>query len=253
MISFPSTSWQSSLIQRTTSRRPRNDADPSHGRAATAITARLYLTDFHTACTPGNLARLGITHVVSAIEFDTTSVFPPHIHVLHVPVRDSAEEQICGWFDPVVKFIKEALDNEDAKVLVHCFQGISRSPILICAYLVATTPMRALESIEHVQAKRGIVAPNIGFRRQLVIWGRQFEEAKIRADEERRKRRNMGGVSVLLAKIVKRSKSAPMPAAPLVVHGDQQEMSIDGSKVASLMATKTVALETLRATKEADN
>jgi hypothetical protein len=119
MISFPSTSWQSSLIQRTTSRRPRNDIDPSHGRAATAITARLYLTDFQTACTPGNLARLGITHVVSAIEFDTTGVFPPHIDVLHVPVRDSAEEQICEWFDPVVKFIKEALDNEDAKVLVR--------------------------------------------------------------------------------------------------------------------------------------
>jgi atypical dual specificity phosphatase len=113
--------------------------------------------------------------------------------------------------------------------------------------------MRALETIEHVQAKRGIVAPNIGFRRQLVIWGRQFEEAKIRANEERRKRRNMGGVSELLAKIVKRSKSAPMHAASLVVHGDQQEMSIDGSKVASLMATKTVALETLRTTKEADN
>lgn len=161
-------------------------------------------------------------------------------------MRDSAEEQICGWFDPVVKFIKEALDNEDAKVLVHCFQGISRSPILICAYLVATTPMRALETIEHVQAKRGIVAPNIGFRRQLVIWGRQFEEAKIRADEERRKRRNIGGVSELLAKIVKRSKSA-------LVHGDQQEMSIEGSKVASLMKAKTVALATLRTTKEADS
>jgi atypical dual specificity phosphatase len=119
MISFPSTSWQSSLIQKTTSRHPRNDADQSHGRAATAITARLYLTDFHTACAPGNLTRLGITHVVSAIEFDTTGVFPPHIQVLHVPVRDSVEEQICGWFDPVVEFMKEALENEDGKVLVR--------------------------------------------------------------------------------------------------------------------------------------
>jgi atypical dual specificity phosphatase len=112
--------------------------------------------------------------------------------------------------------------------------------------------MRALESIKHVQAKRGIVSPNIGFCRQLVIWGRQFEEAKILADEERRrKRRNIGGVSELLAKIVKRSKSAPMPSA-LVVHGDKQEMSIEGSKVASLMEAKTVALETLRKTKEPD-
>lgn len=253
MISFPPTSWQSSLIQKTTSRRPRDDADQSHGRAATAITPRLYLTDYHTARTPDNLARLGITHVVSAIEFDITGVFPPHIQVLHVPVHDSVGEHICRWFDPVVEFIKEALDKEDAKVLVHCFQGISRSPILICAYLVATTPMHALESIKHVQAKRGIVAPNIGFCRQLIIWGRQFEEAKIRADKEhRRKRRSIGGVSELLAKMVKRSKSAPMPAVPLVVHGDQ-EISNEGSKASSLMEAKTVALETLRKTKEVDN
>ncbi|KAG2150272.1 protein-tyrosine phosphatase-like protein [Suillus bovinus] len=253
MISFPSTSWQSSLIQKTTSRRQRSDTDPSHGRAATPITSRLYLTDYHTARTPDNLARLGITHVVSAIEFDITDVFPPHIQVLHVPVRDAVEEQICRWFDPVVEFIKKALDKEDAKVLVHCFQGISRSPILICAYLVATTSMDALETIKHVQAKRGIVAPNIGFRRQLVVWGRQFEEAKIRADEEHRRKRSIGGVSELLAKMMKRSKSAPMPAAPLVAHGDLQEMSIEGSQVASLMEAKTVALEAFRKTKDAVN
>lgn len=253
MISFPSTSWQSSLIQKTTSRRPRNDEDPSHGRAATAITPRLYLTDYHTARTPGNLARLGVTHVVSAIDFDITDVFPPHVQVFHVPVRDLAEEQICGWFDPVVEFIKEALDKEDTKVLVHCFQGISRSPILICAYLVATTPMHALETIKHVQAKRGIVAPNIGFRRQLIIWGRQFEEAKIRADQEHRRKRSIGGVSELLAKLMKRSKSAPIPAAPLLVHEGRQEMSVEGSQVASLMEAKAAALEALRKTKEADN
>lgn len=254
MISFPSSSWQSSLIQKTTSRRPRDDADPSHGRAVTSITPRLYLTDYYTARTPGKLASLGITHIVSAIEFDITDIFPPHIQVLHVPVRDAAEEQICRWFDPVVKFMKEALDKEDTKVLVHCFQGISRSPILICAYLVATTPMHALETIKHVQAKRGIVAPNIGFRRQLVIWGRKFEEAKIRADEEhRRKRHSIGGVSGLLAKLVKRSKSAPIPAAPLVLHGDLQEISRESSKVTSLMEAKTEGLEILRKAKGADN
>lgn len=119
MISFPSTSWQSSLLQKTTSRRSKNDADLLHGRTATAITPRLYLTDYHTARTPGKLARLGVTHVVSAIEFDTTDVFPLQVQVLRVPVRDAVEEQICEWFDRVVEFIKEALDKEDTKVLVR--------------------------------------------------------------------------------------------------------------------------------------
>jgi len=118
MISFPSTSWQSSLIQKTT-RRSKNNDDLLHGRTATAITPRLYLTDYHTARAPGKLTRLGITHVVSAIDFDITGVFPPQVQVMHVPVRDSVEEQICEWFDRVVEFIKEALDKEDTKVLVR--------------------------------------------------------------------------------------------------------------------------------------
>ena len=85
--------------------------------------------------------------------------------------------------------------------------------------------MRALESIKHVQAKRGIVAPNLGFRQQLVIWGRQFEEAKIQAEgERRRKRRSIGGVAQVLTKMVKRAKSTG--SAPPLVHEGLQQMSI---------------------------
>lgn len=65
---------------------------------------------------------------------------------------------------------------------VHCAQGISRSPILVCAYLVATTPMCALEAIEFVQAKRHVVSPNLAFRRQLAQWGEQFDEKGKRTD-----------------------------------------------------------------------
>jgi atypical dual specificity phosphatase len=64
--------------------------------------------------------------------------------------------------------------------------------------------MRPLESIKHVQAKRGIVAPNLGFRKQLVIWGRQFDDAKVLEEKERRrKRRSIGGVAEMLARVVK--------------------------------------------------
>ena len=61
---------------------------------------------------------------------------------------------------------------------VHCAQGISRSAILVCAYLVATTRMRPLEAIEYVQARRPIVSPNLGFRHQLVVWAHHLEQEK---------------------------------------------------------------------------
>ncbi|KAN0088636.1 Protein-tyrosine phosphatase-like protein [Tylopilus felleus] len=194
MISFPSSRWQSSLVQKTTLRRPRNSLDNTHGRVVSTITPRLYLSDLYSARAAGNLDRLGITHIVSAIEIDVRKDFGDKVTVMHVPIRDDMCADISQWFDKVVKFIRDALDaDERHKVLVHCLQGISRSTTFVCAYLVATTPMRATEAIAHVQAKRGIAMPNLGFRRQLMSWERQFEDAKVRAAEERRRKtRSMG-------------------------------------------------------------
>lgn len=213
MISFPSSRWQSSLVQKTTLRRPRNSLDNTHGRVVSTITPRLYLSDLYSARAAGNLDRLGITHIVSAIEIDVRKDFGDKATVMHVPIRDDMCADISQWFDKVVKFIRDALNaDERHKVLVsggvtsldcvsirrcseqvHCLQGISRSTTFVCAYLVATTPMRATEAIAHVQAKRGIAMPNLGFRRQLMSWERQFEDAKVRAAEERRRKtRSMG-------------------------------------------------------------
>ncbi|KAL4065958.1 protein-tyrosine phosphatase-like protein [Scleroderma yunnanense] len=180
MAFFPATSWQAALIQKVVKGRPQTYANSGPcGRVATPITKRLYLSDLFTARTPGNLKRLGITHVVSAIEADVSQHFDKGVVVMHVPIKDTSDTNIAIWFDRVVEFIGKVLDTDkNNKVLVHCAQGISRSAILVCAYLVATTHMGALEAIAYVQAKRAIVAPNLGFRHQLVSWAHRVEQAK---------------------------------------------------------------------------
>jgi atypical dual specificity phosphatase len=60
--------------------------------------------------------------------------------------------------------------------------GISRSPTVICAYLVATTNMSATESVRHVQAIRTIVYPNFGFRRQLEQYSTQIPKPETESD-----------------------------------------------------------------------
>lgn len=52
--------------------------------------------------------------------------------------------------------------------------GISRSATVVCAYLIATSDMRAAEAIAHTQIKRRIVCPNLGFRKQLEVYARQL-------------------------------------------------------------------------------
>lgn len=94
--------------------------------------------------------------------------------------------------------------------------------------------MRALDALAHVQAKRGIVAPNLGFRRQLVIWGRQFDEEKARAEEERRKKRRSAGVvgevwSRWMGKAKSGGQAKPSPAVILVQSQSHPLSSTDAS------------------------
>lgn len=190
--SFPATSWQAALIRTIRNRRPRNETQ-RYGHGATLVSARLYLSDLSTVQAPGTLRYLGITHVVSALEADVSRSFDTSVVFMHVPIRDSLDTDIARWFDCVVNFIYGALAaNQRNRVLVHCFQGVSRSVTLVCAYLVATTTMRATETIEYVRSKRGIVAPNAAFRQQLILWGQRYEQWKLCAEAENHRRRQGG-------------------------------------------------------------
>lgn len=61
--------------------------------------------------------------------------------------------------------------SKDPKVLVHCLQGLSRSPSIVIAYTMRrlTIPYEAALAI--VQAARPVVLPNDGFAEQLKLWG----------------------------------------------------------------------------------
>jgi atypical dual specificity phosphatase len=51
---------------------------------------------------------------------------------------------------------------------------MSRSATVICAYFIATAKMTPDEAIAAVRANRGIVCPNLGFRRQLGQYANQL-------------------------------------------------------------------------------
>jgi atypical dual specificity phosphatase len=71
---------------------------------------------------------------------------------------------------------------------VHCFQGVSRSATIVCAYLIATSDrkMTVDEAISFIQSKRGIACPNTGFRSQLEIYASRFMGTKSKPKSERK-------------------------------------------------------------------
>ncbi|KAJ3517746.1 hypothetical protein NLJ89_g302 [Agrocybe chaxingu] len=177
MLSFPAQNWDKAL---STTRVQLRGYNKAFGRVASEINPRLYLSDYWTARDAEKLAELGITHVISVIDLkpDIPEVIP-HDQRLHIPIVDNSDADIREHLDTTTAFIASAFaENETNKVLVHCMQGISRSATVVCAYLVATTSLTSSGSIAHVQSLRGIVCPNMGFRRQLDDYATQFVKLK---------------------------------------------------------------------------
>ncbi|KAG6828922.1 hypothetical protein H0H92_006308 [Tricholoma furcatifolium] len=176
MLSFPSPKWRAAL----TAAMPPDTKNPSpgsrFGRAPSLIVPRLYLSGIYTAKNREELIRLGITHVVSILEHSPPipDIIPPE-HRLYISLEDKPDADILSCLPATTNFITSALaENEENKILVHCFQGISRSATVVIAYLIASSGMPAGEATVHIQSKRGIVCPNSGFRRQLEKYAEGF-------------------------------------------------------------------------------
>ncbi|KAG0700963.1 protein-tyrosine phosphatase-like protein [Suillus ampliporus] len=110
--------------------------------------------------------KFGITHLLSVCT-EYSSVDPNH---LTIPVQDSEYEDLLIHLPQGCSFIQSALD-QGGKVLVHCAMGVSRSPTVVCAYLMSTQRLSAHAAIQYVRKRRPKIHPNYGFMKQLITFG----------------------------------------------------------------------------------
>ncbi len=98
------------------------------------------------------VARAGVTHIIDMqIEFDDTPLAGPHgIAVCWNPVDDDFEPKSAEVFRRGVDFGLAALEENEAKVLIHCAAGVHRAPMMTLALLgVMGWPVEdAMELIE---------------------------------------------------------------------------------------------------------
>jgi protein-tyrosine phosphatase len=64
-------------------------------------------------------------------------------------------------------FKSEAARSSNGRVLVHCQAGVSRSPTITIAYIMALLGKSSNDAFEFVKNKRNIVSPNLNFMGQL--------------------------------------------------------------------------------------
>lgn len=129
----------------------------------------LYLGSGKDASNVALLKKLGITHVLCMVNGWSPQAKwgEASFNLLHLPVLDKQTARIFHLFPKAIAFIDEAKAN-NAKVLVHCAAGISRSSTIVIAYLMQSNNMNLKKAYEYVYAKRYTIRPNPGFFSQLI-------------------------------------------------------------------------------------
>jgi hypothetical protein len=87
------------------------------------------------------------------------------------PIRDAAPAPTIAWLAKQVEFI-ETQQAAGRTTYVHCFQGVSRSGLVVTAYLMRKNRWTRDEALAFVRAHRPQARPNPAFMELLSEWER---------------------------------------------------------------------------------
>ena len=121
------------------------------------------------------MRRRGITHVLvpasTGHPHTPPPLFPGRFEYLIWPAIEDAPDFPIVWaFPAFTAAIKLALAGGGG-VLLHCADGLGRSPAVAAAYLMATEGVPADLAFGSIRAKRPRIA-DANFRDQVALWGR---------------------------------------------------------------------------------
>lgn len=136
-------------------------------------TGGLWLGNICAAENVKDLKDSNINFVVTAMpksQSEYLSVMYAENQITHkiIDVLDFSDQNVKQHFTECCEFIENALENSN--VLIHCFQGKSRSTTLVAAYLVKTWNRKVDSVLDFIREQRPDTKPNDGFLDQLYDW-----------------------------------------------------------------------------------
>jgi protein-tyrosine phosphatase len=104
------------------------------------------------------VVREGVTHIIDMqIEFDDTRLAEPYgVKVLWNPTDDDFRPKPPELFQRGVDFALEALQDPQAKLLIHCAAGVHRAPMMTLAVLCAQG-WSLRDAVIEIEDKRDVV------------------------------------------------------------------------------------------------
>lgn len=129
-----------------------------------AITTRLYLGGVQDARSAEFIRKAGITYIIWLSDDHQTAI-QPHLKFKNFRISDYPDENII----PVARQICDIIARNPTDIfLIHCTQGVSRSPSVVIYYVMTIRRVNYDIALEYVKGRRSCVFPNDGFEEQLL-------------------------------------------------------------------------------------
>jgi hypothetical protein len=128
----------------------------------------LYLGGILSEAPPGTRAVLNVC--------ETRDPYRAEVHRWE-PILDAAPAPGIDWLRRQVEFVNEQR-RAGRPVFVHCRAGVSRSAMVVAAYLMARDGCTRDESLAVLRARRPRVGPNPAFLRLLLEWEESVKKSR---------------------------------------------------------------------------
>lgn len=134
------------------------------------VTGNLFIGGALVARSMHTLKHLGITHILCLCSNEigqSDTQYPDVFEYKNFSISDSDDSNISDLFEEASNFIDE-VEGFGGKVLVHCFEGKSRSATIVLAYLMSRKKLTLVEAWTKLKKVHRRAQPNDGFGKALI-------------------------------------------------------------------------------------
>ncbi|KAK9117693.1 hypothetical protein Sjap_016640 [Stephania japonica] len=203
-------------------------SDAANTEKPSSITSNLFIGGALAARSVHSLQHLGITHILCLCSNEigqSDSQYPDLFEYKNFSIFDNEDTQICDIFEEAFEFI-DGVERSGGKVLVHCFEGRSRSATLVLAYLMQRKSLTLLEAWNTLKKAHRRAQPNDGFAKALLDLDRRLHG---KASMEWQKRKPLMRVCPICG------KNAGLSSSSLKLHLQKSHRKLSSGSVDSAM------------------
>ena len=113
-----------------------------------------------------------ITHVLNVTPNECLEEVTNSRVILQIPINDNQTQDILCYLEQALEFIHVARTTPNAKLLIHCHAGISRSVSFAIAYVMWAERMSLEDTFTMIHRYRPCASPNLNFMGQLMVFGK---------------------------------------------------------------------------------